>query len=109
MKTAEEYSISLIIAYQKSIAAKNESFLKDELVKTYISLLRHELKELIEIRHIKKGTAMIAILKEQRNKFASICKKCNAVMGDGAILVEYFDEAVKQLYPDIFEFYSKQP
>jgi hypothetical protein len=104
MKRAKEHANELIVAYSDAIMNGNRKIFTDKLSDVLEEVAINELKELQKQRNISLDTGLIPLFKEQRNKYASICKIVNSV-DEGLLSISDFDDVIKLIYPDIYEWY----
>jgi hypothetical protein len=106
MKKAKEHANELVVAYSNAVMNENFGIFKNKLSLVWAELVINEVKELEKARNIKLDTALVPIFKDQRQKYWSICKIVNTVKAD-LLSISDFDEVVKAIYPNIYEWYVK--
>lgn len=107
MKKSKQYASEILISVADSIGDENKSHFINKITDVLVELVFTELEYLRKQRNVKTDSGIIAIFKEQRNKFIAICKIVNKVKNN-LLTVEDFDLAVKKIYTEnIYEFYEK--
>jgi hypothetical protein len=105
MKNAHQYASEILVLYADFIIINDATLLKQKLNEVFCSMIVNEIAELRKVRNISSDNAIIPVFKEQRKKFAAICKIVNAIKPD-FLAVTDFDMAVEEIYPNIYEWYK---
>lgn len=105
MKKAKEHANELVIAYSDSVMNNDFDIFRKKLSLVWAEIIINEVKELQTARNIKLDTALIPIFKDQRQKYWSVCKIVNTLKKSDLLSISDFDEVVKSIYPNIYDWY----
>lgn len=107
MKKAKEYADELAKAFDKSVRTGNNEYITKMLADVLYRVTRTEVFELKELRKISTDQGLVPIFKEQRKKYAAICRRFNKY-GNGMLSVADFDAAIKMSYKAIYHWYETE-
>jgi len=106
MKKARQYASEILVAYTDTIFLKNIEIFKKKMAEVLKSITINEIEELIKTRNVTTDNGLLSILKEQRQKYKSICNIVD-IAKQGLLLVTDFDSVIEKIYPSIYEWYCK--
>jgi hypothetical protein len=103
MKKSKDYAKEIIAQYDICIKKGNYSDFKTLMANVWYELTYKDVNELIIARNVKLDSGLIAILKDQRNKYKSICNIVN--FHHDLLSVSDFDDVIRLSYPNIYDWY----
>lgn len=107
MKKAKEHASELLVTYADAIIQDNWKLFTEKLSNTFMEVVINEVQELRKNRNVSTDKGLIPIFKEQRQKYASICKIVNGVKAD-LLSITDFDEVIKEAIPSIYDWYVSE-
>ena len=104
MKKSKEHASELLVVYADAIMQENWKLFTEKLSNVFLEVAVNEVQEMRKARSISTDNGLIPIYKDQRLKYASICKIINVVKPD-LLSITDFDEVIKEVHPKIYDWY----
>lgn len=102
---AKEIAKELVVAFSAMKISGDEESFKVKYAECLGLIVHKELYQKKDIRNVSTDDGMLSIIKEQRNRWRSVCFHANKLTGD-FFRVEAFDECFQLVFPEISEWYQ---